>query len=283
MAGLPAAPLAQWNEVVARLSEAGAPEIAQDMRDLRKVAGSHPGWPEAMLRRLGRVYLLVQGFAAYDELPPESQADLRAAVGWFEDPSYPGEEHLRDRWQVLGTIHNLQGRHNMRRTWLYGRKHRRFAFISQRSQKEILQPVLLSGTTLAATLRFAPGGWPQRAAIAELLAKTPDSAAVQGTPSLREARIAYGKALSVNPWLRQFPLVLDRVQAETEGGLWALRDREGTVAPLPHPFFYGWHLQVMSSTDGRAVFGEWNGLAYTPLALFHNNTWLALRVLRGQR
>jgi len=269
--------------MASRLSDSGAPEVADDIRQLRLTAGSHPGWPEAMLRRLGRFYLLTQGFAGYNDLPPESQADLRGAVGWFADPSHPGREILSDRWLVLGTRHNLQGRHNMRRTWLYGLNHRRFAFLSQQSQKELLEPIQLSGTALEATLRFAPGGWPQRASILELRQTEPDNSAIPGYSSLQYARSAYGKALSANPWLRNFPLLLRLVQPEPEGGQWVLRDRQGFIVPLPRPFMYGWHLQVMSQTPGSAVFGEWDGLQFKPLAAYYNQRWLTLRVLRGQK
>jgi hypothetical protein len=183
----------------------------------------------------------------------------------------------------LGTLHKLQGSLNIRRTWLYGSAHRRFAYISRQSQKEILEPALFSGTTLEATLRFAPGGWPQRAAIDLLHAISPQSGAIHSYRSLHDARTAYGKALSLNPWLRHFPLVLSHVQAELDGGQWVLRDSEGYVMALPQPFMYGWHLQIMSSMDGSALFGEWDGLRFAPVSVYHDNTWLTLRVLRGQK
>ena len=109
------------------------------------------------------------------------------------------------------------------------------------------------------------------------------NSAVPGFNSLQHARAAYGKALSVNPWLRNFPLVITQVQPEPDGGGWVLRDQEGYVVPLPKPFMYGWHLQVMSSTAGSALFGEWDGLQFKPLSAYHNDRWLTLRVLRGQK
>jgi hypothetical protein len=283
LSSVPSMPIGQWNEMAARLSDSGAPEVAQDLRLLRPLAGSHPGWPEALLRRLGRFYLLTQGFAGYDSLPPESQADLRGAAGWFEDPAHPGDERLKDRWLVLGTVHEVQGRHNVRRTWLYGLQHRRFAFVNQKSHKEALEPALLSASALEATLRFAPGGWPQRATIISLSQISPDNNPIPGSASLQNARAAFGKALSVNPWLRNFPLVLGDVQPEMDGGQWILRDQKGYLVPLPNPFMYGWHLQVMSSTAGSALFGEWDGLQFKPLAAYHDNSWLTLRILRGQK
>ncbi|MFN2140052.1 MAG: hypothetical protein ACK2U5_06200 [Candidatus Promineifilaceae bacterium] len=283
LADLPARPAGQWNEMASRLSDGGAPVTAQALRDLRPLAGSRPGWPEAVLRRLGRFYLLTQGFAAYDDLPPEPQADLRAAVGWFEDPQHRGDEVVNDEWRVLGSVHELLGQNNIRRTWLYGRSSRRFAFFRQTLRRNSLQPAYLGGTTLSAALRFAPGGWPQRAVLEEVRELLPHTGAARSYDSLRGARDAYGKALSLNPWLRRFPLVLHGIHAHLEDGRWMLRDSEGYVMPLPQPFLYGWHLQAMDNPGQYGLFGEWDGMIFTPISAYYNQTWLALRVLRGQK
>jgi hypothetical protein len=283
LADLPSLPAAQWNEMAARLSDAGAPATAQDLRTLRPLANGRPGWPEAVLRRLGRFYLLTQGFTGYDDLPPESQADLRAAAGWFEDPAHRGDEVVDDEWLVLGSVHELLGRDNLRRTWLYGRSSRRFAFLTQRLQRSLLQPAHFGGTTLSAALRFSPGGWPQRAAIEQLHGSTPQTGPARSQNSLRSARETFGKALVVNPWLRRFPLVLHGTHPHLEDGRWVLRDREGTLMSLPHPFLYGWHLQAMNDSQTNGLFGEWDGSAFTPISAYYNQTWLTLRVLRGQK
>jgi hypothetical protein len=283
LAGVPSMPVALWNEMASRLADSGAPEVAQEVRELRLIAGSHPGWPEVMLRHLGRLYLLTQGFAEYDNLPPESQADLRGAAGWFEDPSHPGEEKVEDHWLVLGSTHTMQRHHNLRRTWFYGLNHRRFAFVSQISQQEMLKPIHFSATAVEATLRFAPGGWPQRASIIDLKRISPDNSPVSGYKSLQNARTAYGKGLSVNPWLRNFPLVLVHLLPEPDGDRWVLRDGKGFIIPLPKSFMYGWHLQAMGSAAGSAIFGEWDGVQFLPLSVYHKDGWLTLSVLRGQK
>jgi len=283
LADVPSMPVALWNEIASRLADSGATDVAQDVRQLRLVAGSHPGWPEVMLRRLGRFYLLTQGFAAYNTLPPESQADLRGAAGWFEDPSHPGEEFVRDRWLVLGSTHTMQGVQNLHRIWLYGLNHRRFAYVSHKAQQEILKPFHFSATALEATLRFAPGGWPQRASIVDLSGISPENNSISGYTSLENARAAYGRALSVNPWLRNFPLVLRQVLPEPDGDQWVMRDRKGFIVPLPKSFMFGWHLQAMGSSSGSSIFGEWDGGQFSPLSVYNEDGWLSLCVLRGQK
>jgi hypothetical protein len=283
LADLPSRPVTFWNEMATRLDEAHAYETAQDLRDLGRLPGKQAGWTEQVLRRLGRLYLLTQGFAGYPALPPETQADLRAAAGWFADPAYPGEDVVRDHWLVLGTAHQVVGRHNLRRTWLYGRKHRRFAHFDPQAPGSPRLPALFSGTQLDAVLRFRPGGWAQRAALETLQGIMVTGDGAPGLSSLRQARLTVGKALSVNPWLRRFPLVLRGVQAAPDGDSWVLRDGAGYLLPLPHPFLYGWHLQLLGGSADSALFGEWDGQRLLPLSLYQDGQWLALTVLRGQK
>ncbi len=283
LADLPARPITFWNEIATHLDNAHAPETAQDIRELGKLPGKGAGWATQLLRRLGRLYLLTQGFAAYNILPAETQADLRAAVGWFIDPSSSAGKMLSDRWIVLGSAHRLRGRQSLHRTWLYSLSHRRFAHLSRPLSPDHWRPALFSGSTLEASLRIEPGGWPQRASIVSLDAMSPRGEVVPGQSSLRKARTAYGKALSVNPWLRRFPLILSQVRVVFDGGLWVLRDGEGYSLLLPHPFLYGWHLQLLSHDNQSLLFGEWNGRFLTPLSIYHNNNWLTFNALRGQK
>ena len=284
LAGLPGEPVAGWNEIASRLNEAGCPVIAQEVRGLRGEVNRTPAWPEALLRRLGRLYLLAQGFRAYETLPVEAQADLRGAAGWFADPAHPGQERISDRWLVLATTHTLSGQWSERRTWLYGLEHQRFAFLSEEGARDAPRPPYFSGTLLEAALCFAPGGWPLRA-ILETAGTVSASAetAPRGHHSLENARQLFGKALSVNPWLRRFPLLLRGVRVQLDGDLWVLRDEGGYLMPLPLSFLYGWHLQLMCNQAGALLFGEWDGVQFTPLAIRHEGQWLAVHILRGQK
>ena len=87
----------------------------------------------------------------------------------------------------------------------------------------------------------------------------------------------------MNPWLRQMPLLLAGVSAELDGEQWVLSDSEGYFLPLPPSFLYGWHLQALHGQEDTAVFGEWNGRYFDPLAVRSGGRWLALHILRGQK
>ncbi|MCA9995480.1 MAG: hypothetical protein KDE56_07030 [Anaerolineales bacterium] len=73
-----------WDEAAARLVDAEAETVARQVRDLSSIpAGGKPDWPEKLLAKLGRLQLLVEGYQRFDSLPPETQADLKTAVGWL--------------------------------------------------------------------------------------------------------------------------------------------------------------------------------------------------------
>lgn len=287
LAGLPERPAAHWNEMAALLEEAHAPDTAAEIRRLRSIVGRDGAWPEETLRRMGRLYLLAQAFVSYKTLPAETQADLRGAVGWFADPLFPGEEVIDGHWLVMGATHHYQERQNVRRTWLYDLERQRYAQVNQPIRGKRNGPLLPNGMTVRAALRFAPSAWPLRAAIEGTVVETGMHEATDAGPtgyqSLWRARELYGKAISMNPWLPRLPLVLRQVEAFLDGEQWTLHDAEGYVLPLPHPFLYGWHVQVLNSVPGSALFGEWDGAAFTPLSVLYEGRWLALQVLRGQK
>ena len=279
LAALPGQSPAVWREMAARLEDAHAPRVAAELRSLAALPGGDPAWPEALLRRLGRLYLLAQGFARYESLPPEAQADLREAAGWFADPAQPGSDLARESWLVLAAAPAFGGGDGYR-TWLWGPRARRFAFIEGAPDAG---PGLLAGSVVPATLRFSPGGWPVRAVIHllhESIGVLPDSP--PGQISIGAARAAYGRALALNPWQSAFPLALADCTAVPDGEGWALVDEAGARLPLPAPFGHGWHLQALQAAGDGPLFGEWDGRVFTPLAVRRSALWLPLHALRGQ-
>jgi hypothetical protein len=281
LAALPGQSPAIWREMAARLEDAHAPLVATELRDLAALPGSGSAWPEALLRRLGRLYLLAQGFARYQDLPPEAQADLREAAGWFADPAQPGSDLACDAWLVLAAAPAFAAGENGRRTWLWGPRTRRFAFVESAPEAG---PGLLAGSSIPATLRFAPSAWPIRATI-DLLHEAQSVArpvALPGQISISAARDAYGRALALNPWLRAFPLGLTGTTATPDGEGWALHDAGGARLPLPAPFTYGWHLQALAAAEDGLLFGEWDGRVFAPLSIQRGKQWLPLHALRGQ-
>lgn len=56
-----------------RLVDAQAFTLAQTVRNMANVPTSQPNWPETYLQQIGRLYLIIQGFGNFDQLPPIPQ------------------------------------------------------------------------------------------------------------------------------------------------------------------------------------------------------------------
>lgn len=64
------------------MGDAQAPGVARQLREMASIPHSGAGWQERLLEKLGRLYLLLEGFKRLDTLPSATQADIKTLVGW---------------------------------------------------------------------------------------------------------------------------------------------------------------------------------------------------------
>ncbi len=152
-------PPSLWDERARRLIDAQAPGVARRVRQLADLPTTGEGWQGALLDRLARLHLLIEGHRRIDALAPEAQADLRAAVGYPIDlDEVRGGPGVRDVWRVVGQRTERDERLRVRRTWLVGRETGRpallldFAHMSQPVAEVSIPP----GTAIDADLAFLP-------------------------------------------------------------------------------------------------------------------------------
>jgi hypothetical protein len=309
LAELPKKPAKYWVTMANRLAENGLFKLAHEVRQLPAVTklpnqrsispalqkNNNPAklrnpekgpeasdWPTLFLQRIGRHYLIAQGFSRYETLNADTRADLRYAAGWFPDPADDWPETMRDNWLVVGGRQDLRKQATIHHTWLWAEESARFAMLSRPFPRDDVQfqPFFL-GATADATMAFHPGAYRFRVNLESLHEFSQRSAVVPPTNSLKVAMASYSHALSANPWLDTFPLVLGKMAVVRIADRWFLRDEEGCRWPLPAGYLYGWHLAALLPLKGALLFGEWNGQAFTPLSIRDNSRWLPMNMLRG--
>ena len=242
-----------------------------------------PNWPEALLRRLGRLFLLIQGFKQLDQLDPAVQADLQTAVGWLsrEMTSDPDMER-HDQWHVVGQQVEQSGRRQIQQIWLWGEQSNKPAQIIQVTHgRRHVDHSLVVGAVLEARLRYFASAAPLRAQILERYRMTQPRRPVAGFASNQAAMTAYSQTLALNPWLRRFPVASDALIPTFDGQRWLLQDEEGHILPLPTRFKHGWHLRALSGGGLIFLFGEWDGRQLTPFSVWSDGRYLPLHILRG--
>ncbi|MEU1801104.1 SWIM zinc finger family protein [Streptomyces sp. NPDC019937] len=269
-----------WDETAARMVDAQAPGLGARVREWGAIPSSGPGWPARLLEECALTHLLNQGFLHLDSLPEELAATTRSRVG-VTTPVAELLAHgqpVRDHWLVLGGQDSEDGKLTTRRIWLRGRTTGRMALLlSFGAAGRSPDPALPPGLVLDADLVYYPGTRPLRAALgtrypptaAAAAAEAPAAAGAPDGGGIDAALAAYGEALSADPWLEDWPVVLSGVTPVPGADGWQLADEAaGTALPVD-PRCLGrtnlWQLTAISGGRPVTVFGTCGHRGITPL------------------
>jgi hypothetical protein len=244
-----------WREIAARMVDAQAPGIA---RRLIAMSQLPPDEPDRLLEHIARLHLLIRGYTRLDALPPGTQADIRAQIGFTEKQddlrNQPGS---RDRWLVMGRKVDIdENSLQTVRSWLIGRQTGRTALIlqfafAQRPPDEGILP----GAVLDAEIVFFSSAYPLRGLIKMQYGEPfPTRIFAAGYASVRDAVRAYADALALNPWIERFPMSLSAVYPLHDGEKMILADASGDALPMRS---VDWRLVALSGGRPIAVFGEY--------------------------
>jgi hypothetical protein len=272
-------PYSFWEDPARRMVDAQAPSVARQLREVAGIPSSGAGWQERLLEKLSRLYLLVEGFKRLDALPPDTQADVRTAIGWTQhQDELLAASGVRDRWRVLGRRVEDEDRLRVQQTWLWGSESQQPALVLHFAPitQPILDTSLVVGTSLDADLVFFPSAYPLRALVKERHAAPTQLDGMSGFATIIAATEAYAAALARNPWLEQFPMPLQSVIPTRNGEGWSLRDSEGRTLPIVPRFERGWNLLALSGGHPLDVFGEWDGDDLLPLSVMVEGRFIVL-------
>jgi hypothetical protein len=255
---------AHWDTMAARLVDAKAASAAGILRRMAAITGS----PERLLGELAQLRLLVTGYRRLDELPEDVAASLRMRVGL---PLYADDVRnspaTRDEWQVLGVRDEIEDRITVRRTWLLGAATGRPALVLSFAVAGQPMPAeFLVGTQVDADLRFYPGGQPGRGLLTERYGPAEPIRSLHGAGIAENLRV-HAEALVTDPWLEQWPMVLDAV-VPVRDGQWFVADADGSGLPLDPAAGDPWRLMGLSGGRPVTVAGEWSAAGLRPLSAF---------------
>lgn len=275
-------PKSYWFNMANRLVDAQAPGVAAELRQLAAISTNDADWAETILRRCGRLYLLIQGFQQFETLSPEIQADLQTAVGWqTRGAALVDGPGIRDHWHILGQETVQTGRRHVQSIWLWGEHSNRAAQISHIAHGQRYKNFsLVTGTVLDARLKFHVGTTPIRAQIIEHFDVVQPEKPPAGYVSLCATAVAFNQALAANPWLNRFPVLITAVPHPHDSH-WQLHDESGVNLLLPTHYKQCWHLLALSGGRPLPIFGLFDGQVFTPLSVWSDGRYLPLHILRG--
>lgn len=271
-------PYSFWDAAAARLMDAQASGMAGLLREMGGIAYSGMGWQERLLARLGRVYLLVEGFKRLETLPPDFQADIRTQIGWTQNQEeLLTKQGVRDSWLILGQRVEEQDSLNTQRNWLWGKQTQQAALILNFAHvSQVLDTSLVPGTCIDAELVFFESAYSLRALVKTRYDEPTQVDTMPGYNSIKDMMQAYANALARNPWLEQFPVTLQTVIPSQHNGKWFVRDTDGYQLSLMPNFQRSWQLLATSGGYPINIFGEWNGEYLLPLSAWAEGAFVFL-------
>jgi hypothetical protein len=261
-------PYSFWEGMAAHLIDAQAPGLARLVRELGGAPSSGDGWQERLLEQLSRIHLILEGYKRIAELPPDTQADLRAMIGFtINQDAVLAQSGIRDKWMVLGQRVDEEEKLKVQRSWLWGRTTKRPALVLHFAHaSQPLDISLVPGTQIDAEIVFFQSAFPLRALVKTKHGNPEQLVEISGFSKIADAVAAYTNGLKSYPWLEQFPLPLENVVPVQNSGAWAVRDGDGHALAFSSYRGEGWRLAALSGGRPVQIFGEWDGKTLRPLS-----------------
>jgi hypothetical protein len=260
-----------FEQPAARMIDAQAGGLASRVRRMGAALGAGDAWAERMLEEAALLQLLLDAYARVDSLPEAVRADVRQLIGW----TVPTEEVLagvrvRDNWAVLGQVVIDDDRLRSQRTWLRGEQSGRDALIlAFAATGQVLDPGVVFGTAIDASLAFFPGAAPLRALVAEKHGEPRPLERLPGYDTVDDVLAARAERLAQNPWLDRWAVAVRGSVPARDGAGWALVDATGGAIALA-PRHDWWDVVALSGGHPVDVCGELEGDYMTPIAVAAN-------------
>jgi hypothetical protein len=260
-------------DIAVRMSDAKMKGIAIRIREIPLMIGSSPNWIDKVTTRLGEIYLFINAFRQYENLPENLQEELKQTAGInIKKEEVRTDEGVLDNWLILGKSEGqdeVNPRIYFRKIWLWAEKNKRPAMILDYNFGSASFPnTYILGTQFKGELAFYPGTFQLRA-----LVKTQGQTGglvefFPGYDDFEDFLLAYANAVSENPWLRSFPCVLSNVRPMIENDKLIVADKNAKMVNIESDKenVMGWKLIALSGGNSMDIFGEWTGESLVPLS-----------------
>lgn len=263
-----------WSTIAAKMMDAQLPRVSTVLKEAGALVEEDPNWIEIISGKMGELYLLVEAFRRREQLTEAMQNELYNMLGRLTKKAdvLAEQPNLADKWLVMGQKEGLdiEGR-TYRRTWLKGISTNKNALVLDYAFGNTgFEQQYVIGTLLKGKLAYYPSNLEQRAVLGDFEVESlNEGVQLKSFSSVEELLIAYAEDLNENPWLSQFPALIQNVspfiQAENQ---YLLVDEQQQVLPLTTVRAQTMYkMLAISGGEAITVFGEWLGHVFEPLSL----------------
>jgi hypothetical protein len=275
---LPAKEPGYFETMARRMVDAQAPGLAGMVRSLGEINFYREGWQTPFLDQISRIFLVLHGLSRMDELPTDMQEEIKTQIGFLQNQeTLKAEDGLRDHWFVLAKNIEKEDNLTIEQNWLYGCQSNRFALFLQFYVRSQLPEInLMPGTFIDAAVVYYKGSNSIRALIKDhhVIQKND---VLTGIPSFHAVAEVISKQISVNPFLSQFPVIIDDVYLVQRGDQWLLKDSLGNGVAISPKFKSIWNMLALSGGKKLKVFAIGKENEYEPIGVWIDNHYKVLQ------
>jgi hypothetical protein len=260
-------------DIAIRMSDAKMKGMATRIREIPLMIGDSPNWIEKVTTRLGEIYLFINAFRQYENLPENLQDELKQTAGInLKKEEIKTDSGVLDNWLILGKSEGqdeVNPRIYFRKIWLWAEKHKQPAMILDYNFGSASFPnSFILGTQFKGELAYYPGTFQLRALLKTQQENGGSIEFFPGYDDFEEFLLAYANAVAENPWLRNFPCVLSNVVPMIENDELIVADKNAKMVKIQvdKDNVLGWKLIALSGGNAMEIFGEWNGESLIPLS-----------------
>lgn len=280
-----------WKDASARLFDAKASSAAYKFESIPLLINSHPNWYEDVLAELADIYLLIQSIKRVEELPKKTKYDILIGSGHTINKKnllllneMMDEYTIQDDWDVLGKLsipHATNSKLKIQKYWLKGRTSQKFALIYEpKFFSDGFEYNLAVGTYIKAEVVFYPSNYTQRMHIKKQIPETGYLKEFIGHSNLEAFFKELANALAANPWLSDFPCMLNEVVPIIQNEQLYIIDKNETIIQVQDRDLIGWKLLALSGGNPISIFGEWTGKELIPLSAWVEDRFIEMSVFR---
>jgi hypothetical protein len=274
-------PYSFWNDVAARLVDTKSKGASNFIQEIPLLIHQH-NWHEAVLVQLSDVYTLSQAFKHIENLPTPLQHDVLSVAGYtIPSKDLLVKNGIKDHWQILGKVQGTGVDEHIlfRRIWLKGQKTGKYALLLDFTHTtQSFETHWSVGTATQAEIVYFPSNYPTRAKVKQQVPSDSFIPEFDGMADFQSFLKAFSLALAANPWLMDFPCMLQEVTPLIRDGKLLLMDKNQTMVPTADRDLLGWQLVALSGGKPISVFGEWTGNELVPLSAMVNGRFIDMSV-----
>lgn len=282
LAILPDQPPEYWEFISKKMVDLKLPGLGRRINRLHQLVAD-PGVLSFsdILSELADIGLLIRSFGRIEELPAPMQREILQQLGWnVKKDELEPIRPVHDHWLVMGVSEGEEDKLRLRKTWLWPYASSRPALLLEFAWgKQPFSPPLEVGRLVQADMTFYPGTFSFRVQAGEIQDSGLHAFKSEiGDNSIRTFLHRYGQVGARNPWIIDFPVVLNEVLPVYCKGNFVIVDRERNRVPLKISETQMWRLMLLSAGNPLSLFGEWDGEALAPISILGGQEVLPLEL-----